>query len=164
MDDIINWLTALVPTLAVLIGGGIGWVFKTRYEELRQIELTLRDERYKTYWGILEPYVLLFASMKEDKDGGQKKAMQTILSYNYRKTAFELNLIGSDEVVRSWNEMMQNLYRLEEAPTPQGTGQLLMDFGTVLLAIRKDVGNKRTQLKPKDMFRAMIKDIDRVDH
>ena len=64
-------------------------------------------------------------------------------------------------MVIAMNELMQSFYRQKEGPTQNDTKNIIDLWGNVLLAIRRDVGNKRTKLKPIDMFRGQISDIDK---
>jgi len=80
-------------------------------------------------------------------------------SYEYRKTAFNLNLFGSDEVVRAYNALMQHTYEAESAEKQDPTKMMSL-WGTLLLEIRKSLGNEKTKLDKLDMLRGMIKDID----
>ena len=152
-----NWLQVLGPSLLVIAGGIITWFLKSRVEELRATEEKLREERRKIYSQLLDPYVGLFADLKkQDTEALIKK----ITSYEYRKTAFDLNLFGSDEVVRAYNVLMQYSFQ-GEAAMKQDPKELMRLWGSLLLAIRRSLGNKRTKLQELDMLRAMIRDIDK---
>ena len=100
-----NWLQVLGPSLLMVLGGIITWFLKSRVEELRATEQRLREERRKIYGQILDPYIHLFADLKGE---GPTQAIREITSYEYRKTAFDLNLFGSDEVVRAYNALMKH--------------------------------------------------------
>jgi len=78
---------------------------------------------------------------------------------SYRKTAFNLNLFGSDEVVKAYNALMQHTYEAESTEK-QDPKEMMRLWGMLLLEIRKSLGNKKTKLDELDMLRAMIKDID----
>jgi len=151
-------LIALGPSLLILIGGLITWIIKSKKEELQAIEETLREERRKVYMEILDPYFHLFM----DPGGvGQDTAMEKILSYKYRKTSFELNLFGSDDVVSAYNTLLQYMYKAErEGEIDQK--ELFSNFGNFLLAIRKSLGIKKTELTNIDMLKSMIKDIETI--
>ena len=153
-----NWLQVLGPSLLVIVGGIITWFLKSRVEELRATEEKLREERRKIYSQLLDPYVRLFANLK-----GQDTThmIKTINSYEYRKTAFDLNLFGSDEVVHAYNALMQYSFQSEFAKK-QDPKELMRLWGSLLLEIRKSLGNKKTKLQELDMLRAMIKDIDNL--
>lgn len=153
-----NWLQVLGPSLLVIAGGIITWFLKSRVEELRAAQERLREERRKIYGQILDPYIHLFADLKGQ---GPTQAIKSITSYDYRKTAFELNLFGSDEVVRAYNALMEYTYKTESTKR-QDPKEMMRLWGGLLLEIRKSLGNKKTKLHELDMLRAMIKDIDNL--
>ena len=152
-----NWLQILGPTLLMIAGGIITWLFKSRVEELRATEEKLRDQQRKIYLEILDPYIRLFAELKTK--GSSVQALRKMISYEYRKTAFNLNLFGSDEVVKAYNALMQHTYEAESTEK-QDPKEMMRLWGMLLLEIRKSLGNKKTKLDELDMLRAMIKDID----
>jgi len=151
-----NLLNALAPSLLMVVGGMITWLLKSRVEELRAAEENLRETRTKAYWNILEPYITLFTDTSEK---GRASVLKTITSVQYRRTAFELCLLGSDDVVRAYNRMMQHVYEAERTDQ-QNPNEIMRLWGGLLLEIRRSLGNKRTKLKELDMLRGMIKDID----
>jgi hypothetical protein len=73
-------------------------------EESRAIREKLNEERRKTYSEILGPYIRIFVDLKGK---GPNQAINEIKSYDYRKTAFDLALFGSDNVVRAYNAFLQ---------------------------------------------------------
>lgn len=152
-----NWLQILGPSLLMILGGIITWFIKSRVEELRATEEKLRDQRRKIYLEILDPYIRLFAELKIK--GSPVQAVRKITSYEYRKTAFNLNLFGSDDVVRAYNALMQHTYEAESTGE-QNPKEMMRLWGALLLEIRKSLGNKKTKLHDVDMLRGMIKDID----
>ncbi|HLB75033.1 MAG TPA: hypothetical protein VJJ98_13520 [Sedimentisphaerales bacterium] len=135
-----NWLSTLGPSLLMVIGGIITWLIKSRIEELRATEERLTEARRKTYSEILDPYITLFADIRGE---GQKKAIKTITSRDYRKAAFELSLFGSDEVVRAYNALMRCAHETETAAQPDPK-VMITRWGALLLEIRKSLGNKNT--------------------
>jgi flagellar motor component MotA len=155
-----SWLQAVGPTLLVLVGGIVTWFIKSSIEELRAAEKSLQEERRKVYMEILDPYIRLFADLKrEGTTRPQSEALKRITSYEYRKTSFELNLFGSDEVVRAFNALMQHTYETQKA----GKGEpkkLMLLWGAFLLELRKSLGNKMTSLDELDMLRGWITDIE----
>ncbi|MCD6214562.1 MAG: hypothetical protein J7J46_06260 [Candidatus Desulfofervidus sp.] len=154
-----DWLQILGPPLLMALGGIITWVIKSKIEELRAIEEKLREERRNIYAQILDPYIRLFADLKGK---GPDQALRKITSYDYRKTAFDLNLFGSDEVVRAYNDLMKHTYKAE-ATGNQDPKEMIRLWGKLLLEIRKSLGNKKTKLNEFDMLRAMIKDIEELE-
>ena len=147
-----DWLQIIVPPLLMVLGGMITWFIKSKIEELRAIEEKLREERRSIYAQILDPYIQIFA---DSKGKSPDQALKKITSYDYRKTAFDLNLFGSDEVVRAYNHLMKHIYDAE-ATGNRDPEEMMRLWGKLLLEIRKSLGNKKTQLSELDMIRAMI--------
>ena len=154
------WLQIIGPPLLMVIGGIITWVIKSKIEELRELEEKLREERRNIYAQLLDPYIRLFADLKGK---GPEVAVKKITSYDYRKTAFNLNLFGSDEVIRAFNNLMKHTYEAE-AIGNQDPEEMMRLWGKLLLEIRKSLGNKKTKLNEFDMLRAMIKDMSMIEH
>jgi hypothetical protein len=145
--------------LSTVLGGIIVWFFRSKMEELRALEERLREERRKIYMQLLEPYIKIFAN-PEGK--GINEALRKFSSYEYRKTAFEFTLFGSDEVIQAYNNLMQHIYKSQE-PGHQDTEETIRLWGKLLLEIRKSLGNKKTKLGEIDMFKGMIKDIEKIE-
>ncbi len=157
----IDWIDLLVtPLAAALVGYGV-WYFQSRLEALRREQERLHDDRRKVYSDVLEPFVRIFAGIKNPKEN--QKALQHMLSVEYKRTAFDFSLIGADDVVRSFNDLMQYVYSFDaEADEKLDPSQLLRLWGAFLLEIRRSVGNPKTKLTPADMLRSQIKDIDKI--
>jgi len=150
------WLSPLL----LVIGGIVTWFIRSRYEKQRAIEERLHSEYRRIYLEILEPYIELFANVSRGK-GFSKEIEQKITSKDYRKSIFELGLLGSDGVVRAYNNLMQYFYKL--APDEkQDMYDNMKLWGTLRLEIRKSLGYKRTKLDAFDMLRGEVKDIDKL--
>ncbi|HUW14330.1 MAG TPA: hypothetical protein VM537_31700, partial [Anaerolineae bacterium] len=155
-----DWLQALGPSLLIVLGGIITWFLKSRVEELRATEQRLQQERLKIYGQILDPYIRLFADLKP-RGGPEttKRAVQQITSYQYKKTAFDLNLFGSDDVIRAYSALMAHTNEAESSGQ-QDPREMMRLWGALLLAIRRDLGSKSTRLNEFDMLSGMVKDVD----
>ena len=103
-----DWLKALGPSGLVVLGGIITWFLRSKSDELKAVEDRLAVERRKIYSDILEPYIKLFTPALLNDQKEQANVLTTITSFNYRKTSFELVLLGSDEVARAYNDLMQS--------------------------------------------------------
>lgn len=148
-----DWLQILVPSLLIAVGGLAGWVIRSRTEEHRAMREKLREEQRGIYREILKPYIEVLANPQNTRIIDDVKS-------TYKKTAFELILVGSDNVVLAYNKIMQYAYKTEEAGK-RDAGKMMNLWGNLLLEIRKSLGHKSTGLKAKDMLRGMIKDIDK---
>jgi hypothetical protein len=155
------WDDFLVTPLVGALAGFVVWYFQSRLDAIRRAQERLNDDRRRVYTEILEPFVRIFAGIKNPKEN--QKALQQVLSVEYKRTAFQFNLIGSDAVVRSFNRMMQYIYSNDpELGGSLDPVELVRLWGDFLLEIRKDVGNPKTKLTGVDMLRSQIKDIDRM--
>ncbi|HUT61540.1 MAG TPA: hypothetical protein VNA25_27170 [Phycisphaerae bacterium] len=154
-----DWVDLLITPLAgAAVGFGV-WYFQSRIDALRRAQERLHDERRKAYAGVLEPFIRVFAGLKNPKES--QKAMAHMSSFEYRRTAFEFNLIGSDNVVKAFNNLMQYIFRFGQQDSAESDPKALMRlWGLFLLEIRRDVGEPNTKLGHTDMLRAMITDID----
>ena len=156
MADILPLVVGLVAPVLVVTGGLITWFLKSRKEELQAIEERALEKRIETYNQILHPFIVLFSSGASEEE--KEKASNQITTVEYRKAAFNLMTFGSDEMVNSYNNMMQGFYQNEAENKPQIT---LKKFAAFILSIRKDIYNKNTTLKEWDMLKFMITDIDK---
>jgi hypothetical protein len=155
-----EWLRIIEPLLSSVLGGIIVWFFRSKIEELRALEEKLREERRKIYMQLLEPYIKLFVGT-EGK--GIEQALRKVTSYEYRKTAFEFTLFGSDGVIQAYNDFMEYMYRSETTGNLEPK-EMMHLWGKFLLEIRKSLGNKKTKLGELDMLRGMIKDLEKIEN
>ncbi len=150
----------VTPLVGALVGFGV-WYFQSRIDALRKEQERLHDDRRKIYSSVLEPFVRLFAGIKDQQQN--KKALKQMLSFEYKRTAFEFSLIGADDVVKAFNNLMQYVYSFDadegEKPNPS---ELLRLWGEFMLQIRRNVGSPKTKLRPVDMLRSQIKEIDKI--
>ena len=181
--------TLATPALLIVLSGIGWFIksrFESSQEQeqgarrrLERLEAEIREERIIIYTDILEPFIMLFSkdigvSQAKPARGGrgmqnkskEEIAIEKITSLDYRRTAFRLSLFANDEVARAYNALMQAAYSMsaetEDGPVPGSTGegiQLIGLFGTLLLAIRKSVGNEVTDLNNVEMLEWMISDI-----
>lgn len=150
----------VIAVLVIIFGGsGIVSIFlRSKIEELREVQRSIREEQRKIYYQILIPYAKLFTSLGNEKK--LNEVVEHIKSEEYRKTLFDFNLIGSDNVVNAYNEMMQHTYKSETSGY-KDPKEMMRLWGNLLLEIRKDLGNRKTKLDEVDMLKGMIKDIDK---
>ena len=149
----------LTPAIAILTGAAV-WFFRSRVDALQRQTERLHSDRVKLYAQVLEPYVLAFSNIGKSQSG-EVEALYS--SVDYRRAIFELNVAGSDSVIRAMNDFMQYFYtREKQEDKTDKPEQFLLLFGRVLLAIRKDLGKRRTKLSEIDMLQSQITDIGRL--
>ena len=169
-----DWLDYLVAigTLATpvmgLVVGAIVWKYRQSIERKIKLEEQLRDDRIETYNKTLEPFIILlmtdaaWASDPKTKNKDKNKiGTEKMLSLEYRKTSFGLSLIGSDSVVLAYNDLMQYFFtRSDTSPaSPSDAREMMSLLGSVLLEIRKSMGNEFTKLDNWNMLESFVKDI-----
>lgn len=138
--------------VAVPIVGVLVWYLQSRIEAMRAERRRLQDERRKLYIAVLEPYIRVLAGT--NKLSETSEAMKRMSSFEYRKISCELNLMGSDDVIRANNALFRLLYLERETLTPEAFVEC---WGGLLLAIRKDLG-ARTGLSTVEMLEGHLKD------
>ncbi|HNW80547.1 MAG TPA: hypothetical protein PLM60_04620 [Methanoregulaceae archaeon] len=145
-------IEAVILLFVGIIGSGsiAGIIIQHKYEKLRVIEEKLREERRKVYFDLIKPYVFFFSKRAEE-------GLKIVKSSEYRKTVFELNLLGSDEVVKKFGELMQFTYQGRSESNPQ---EMIKLWSDLLLEIRKSLGSPKTKVDNRDMLRSFITDID----
>jgi hypothetical protein len=167
--SIIAAIGALATPLLVLLLTAVGWMYRQSYERKIKLEEKLRDDRIEIYNNILEPFIYLFMSeaawQKDKKNRGKDKnqiANALLLSHNYKKTSFQLALVGSDSVVMAFNELFQYFYSREEIIdtkiTEEDTIIMLKLLGDLLLQIRRSMGNESTEIDNWGMLEWFITD------
>lgn len=151
--DYINAIGSITTPVLVLILTAIGWNVRTRFQRRQELEDKLREDRIITYDKLLEPFIILFmtdvAWQADPKNKNKNKrdiAMQIMLSLEYRQIAFRLSLIGSDAVVKAYNELLQFFFQHEGLPDPSDLKKMISLIADLLLEIRKSMGNEATKL------------------
>ena len=158
MNIDVSAVAAAVISLIVVI---IPLVIQHRLQALRQQQEKLREQRLELYLNLLDPHIQLFASLnKSNRKAAEQAAIRKLLSPEYMRNTFQFAMIGSDDVVRKHNALRQFAANNPSgSPTGEFEGSILECFGDLVLAIRRDLGNKKTRLTPIDMFKPVIKDL-----
>ncbi|MCG2588138.1 hypothetical protein [Rhodohalobacter sulfatireducens] len=170
----INWIEYLTAfgsvttPILVLLLSAIGWRIRTRLERKMELEDKLRDDRIEAYNKILEPFIILLmtdqawkADPKNRKRDKNKLAQEKMLSLDYKEQAFKLSLVGSDSVVKSYNNLMQYFYSMDntQQEAKNADPKIMMSLlGKFLLEIRKSMGNQVTSLDNWDMLEWFLTD------
>lgn len=168
--DLLDYLTTLgsvATPLLVIALGGIGWKIRSQMERRFDLEDKLRSDRIEIYNEIIEPFVILLmsdAAWAHDKKNKNRDkgdiAIAKMLSLDYRRLGFKLALMAPDDLVRSYNNLMQYFYNLqdhEEQPESFLTDMIKL-LGGFLVEIRKSMGNEATELDHWDMVEWWMSD------
>ena len=167
--SIVGAIGAVATPLLVLALAAVGWKYRQSYERKIKLEEKLRDDRIQIYNRILEPFIYLFMSdaawQTDKKNKGKNKdqiANTLLLSHDYKKTSFQLALVGSDAVVTAFNNLFQYFYGrgddIEAQITEVDTISMLKLLGELLLEIRRSMGNEATKIDNWGMLEWFITD------
>jgi len=170
--DVVTALASIATPALVLIISAIGWKIKQDFERRINIEDKLRDDRIEIYNKILEPFIIILMSddaWKTNKiNRGRNKedvATTEMLSIDYRRASFQLALMADDNVVKSFNNIMQYFYNMEDnqsASDHDFMTEMMKLLGTLLIEIRKSMGNETTKLNHWDMCEFWLSDARKI--
>lgn len=151
-------ILAVIAVAGPLLGGFVTWWAQSRIEANRQQAERLRSERIKLYTDLLEPFIAMFS-------GGdpklQEKSAARILSPDFRKLMYRVMLMGSDDVVSAINAMWTQFYaNSDDGVTDHEAIESMRCIAEALLAVRRELGDRKTKLQWPDMLRARITDLD----
>lgn len=181
LDTIAAIATLATPVLLAILSA-IGWLLKNKIEtsraerdiqqaRIRELEDKLREDRIATYNALLDPFFLLFtteASLATDPKFKNKNkndiAINQMLSFEYRQIGFKLSLVANDEVVRAYNALMQFFYHTEadQRPLDQKTSNWIALMATLLLEIRRSMGNQNSNLDRWEMIEWFMQDANKM--
>lgn len=167
----LDYLTAfgsIATPILVLVLTWVGWRLRARIERQLTLEDKLREDRIGAYDAILKPFIILlmsdlaWQSDPKNKDNDKNEiAMHMLLSLEYREQGFRLSLVGSDPVVKAYNNLMQYFYQRGAAaslPEESSITQTMGLLGQFLLEIRRSMGNEATKLTNWDMLDWFLSD------
>ena len=162
--DIVTAVGSVLTPTIVAIFSVVGWKYKQAMERKIELEKRLRDDRVDVYNKILEPFIIMLMSDEAWKSDPKNKnkdrfALATVklLSVDYRRTAFSLSLVGEDNVVKSYNNLMQYFFR-HSAASDFDVRKVMSLLGTFLLEIRRSIGNEATKMGNMEMLEWFITD------
>jgi len=154
-------LSTLGPIL-ITIGGLLTWFIKSKKDDLLLSEEKSRESKMKTYEELLEPFITVFTFTLTEKQ--KQIGIDKLKTLEYRKSSFNLMTFGSDEVVKSFNKIMQAFYTIDANQFEDDEEYALIMLTLIsdlLLNIRKDLYTKKTKLKRSEMLEFMINDIQK---
>ena len=91
-------------------------------------------------------------------------AIKKMLSFEYRKIGFKLSLVATDPVIRAYNQLMQYFYNLEgsQRSLEEQISDWIALMATLLLEIRKSMGNEASNLNKWEMIEWFMKDTEKI--
>jgi len=166
--DYLSAIGSIATPLLLLLLTTVDWKYRQSIERKIKLEEKLRDNRVEIYNKILEPFIVLLMNEaawnadEQNKDKNKNEvATSQMLSLEYRKNSFKLSLIGSDAVVKAFNDLFQHVYSQGESSMGSDNSSIMTMMsllGRFLLEIRKSMGNEETHLDNWDMLEWFILD------
>lgn len=156
ISNIITVLSAIaVPIVVIIIGNN--------FTKKLELEKGLQDKRVPLYQDLLEPLIVIFAPdqafekvKKYQGKSNSEIALDKIQTIEYNQKMFEMSLIAPDPVIRAFNNYYQYMYK---HPGTKDIQTMMHLWGTILLEIRKSMGNSKTDLHPLEMLEWKLNDI-----
>lgn len=168
-----SWLDPVQALVLLLVGAGATYLSQRRLQEIRgereqlkeeqaqlhAAEARLRDERLKIYAAVLDPYIEVLHEVGRGLQATE--ANRRLGSADHRKAAFQLKIVGSDNVVRAFNAFTR--YIVDSQRTGQERpGEILRRWAALVFAIRRNIGEVSTGLTEPDMIVDWVADIETV--
>lgn len=140
--------------------GAIAWVVQNAVHQQQEYRRLLADQKRQQYFEFLDflnSYIQVSGEPAKEEENSERLRQ-------FRRWSLRLTMIGSDEVVRAWNQARNSaLFAM-----PKGTEQeklnntiaIFRAWGALWLAMRKDCGHFDTKLTVPDMLASFVNDID----
>ncbi len=126
------------------------WLLKSEYDKRSELERLTFESRRQTYDKLLQPFIDTFASISAGT-----LINQANLNRQMTEAGNKLIIYGSDDVIRSFNQF-RNIGQLQ----PPNPHRLIVEYGRLLLTIRKSTGFPKTELSIEEILRSFINDYD----
>ena len=153
------------PMSVAIITGVVVWFATSKMMQYSREREQFLERQRKVYFDLLDPQIKMFTAIQLENAKKQKEIdciIKEMKSYEGRKRQFELNLIGSDDVVRANNKYWQHLYKTEQNQNKgianEDSFETIRLFGDILVEVRKSLGNNNTKLSSTEMLEFLIKD------
>jgi hypothetical protein len=157
MEILVGVVIAVIPAA--------GWLIEHRLQAARAAEHRLYEARRVLYQDILKPYTEVFQAIgAKPANAGElaRKAQIHLASADHRIRINELMMMGSDQVIESFNRLVRFQIEVRAGELEEKPGDVLWLWSDLLLAIRKDVGDPRTNLSAPAMIEGWVQDMDVV--
>jgi len=147
-----NWLAIITPiasVIVVLLSGiiaALGYLYRHERERREEVERQLSEHKYKAYMALMAAYLEV---TKASKAG--KPLKPDALVDRMQELSKDFIIYGSDDVVRAFQKWVES---------GRKGRQSFRQFGELVVAIRRDMGNKKTKITYEEVLRQFINDYD----
>ncbi len=138
--------------------GAAAWAIRSNVEQKREHQKLLAERKQEHYLQFLQ-FLAKFIGTTDEKPPAQNnkaKQQQTPVPLEeFRMWSLRLTLIGSDEVVREWNNARNG------AADPNDPLLVMKNWGRLWLAMRRDCGHIDTNLGITDVLGSFVNDVEK---
>jgi hypothetical protein len=141
------WQNVGAIALTALLAA-VGWLYRHERERRMEVERQLSERKYDAYIQLLNVFFDTFKASR----GGRRPQGADLLNRMVDANK-DLMLYGSEEVVRLYHAWLLEMR----------TGTVhLAGLGELMVAIRRDMGNRKTRVTSEDVLRQLITDYDQA--
>lgn len=133
-------------------------VYQKYWEKRQEIEQELRRKKTEIYEKFMRTWIGLIPIQESNQENSNMKQLEN----SFKDIAVGLTIWGSDEVVKKWSIIRYDMTDQLEKEKSKNALQSLLTVEELLLCMRSDLGHKNANLKPKDVLRIFVKDIDQI--
>lgn len=156
---LVNLIGLQASLIWTAIIGAMGWAVQSSVRQKQEYQRLLAEQKRLQYFEFLD-FLNEFASasLESPESTSPERLLQL------RRWSLRLTMIGSDEVVKAWNQAKgvglidTNRQRADDQETR--TLAILSAWGGLWLAMRKDCGHFDTKLTVFDMLASFVNDIE----
>lgn len=147
-----DYVKKIDPTILTLVSGSIGFIISKIIEDLKESKQRIYEQKRKYYNELIRPFRDL---LKNSKTKSGKTELNNKQIADAMDTAFDNILYASDDVIEKYGRFRNNSTN-EEKSGANNLFKTLKLFAELLLAMRKDLGNKYTTLDEVHILRMFI--------
>ena len=128
--------------ISTAVGALIAWIVRADIEKRREYEKLLNQQKRDQYAKFIDVMNKFLPITDEPREPPRLSEL--------REWSMKLMLIGSDDVLKSWNAARR--------PSVDGR-ETTRAYVRLLLAMRRDSGHHHTKLRPSDMLSSFVNDL-----
>lgn len=150
----LNDLLIILTPILVGIISVLAWLYRREWERRYDAEQRISESKIKTYTKLVP---LLFNVLQQTGSLGRKGSEKHLIK-GMRDAQRELFMFGSDKVLEKFSALLQQAYGDPEGKQPSSL--ILGHYAELLVALRQDIGNSKSQFSSSDLMRMLITDYD----
>jgi hypothetical protein len=147
-----NYFKKIDPTILTLVSGAIGFIISKIIEDVKESKQRIYEQKRKYYNELIRPFRDVLKNIKTKTGSTELNNKQIAEAMD---TAFDNILYASDEVIQKYGRFRNNSTNETETGSKNSYKTLKL-FSELLLAMRKDLGNKYTSLDEVHVLRMFV--------